>query len=198
MSNVPPSTITVPATPEPAKQGAPAWRWLIEWVAIIAIALLGALLIRTVLFQAYYIPSASMEPTLDLHDRILVNKLAYDFHSVRRGDVVVFSRDGLKGIDEGNIKDLVKRVIGLPGDTIQSTPDGKVEVNGAILKEPYLPAGTLTFNLTKQVIPPGHYWVMGDNRGDSADSRVFGPIPKKLIVGRAFVLIWPLSRLGTL
>src|SRR5581483_11386265 len=95
---------------------------------------------------------------------------------------------------EGDIKDLVKRVIGLPGETIQSTSDGHIEINGAALSESYLPPGTaLGPPIPKQVIPSGHYFVMGDNRTDSSDSRFFGPIARSQIIGRAFILIWPLS-----
>ena len=168
-------------------------RAVIEWGVIIAVALIGAVLIRTVLFQAFFIPSASMDPTLKVHDRILVNKLSYHMHPVHRGDIVVFKRSANMPLTEGNIKDLVKRVIGLPGETISSTPSGQIEINGQILQESYLPPGTALGQAIKsQVIPPGHYFVMGDNRTDSSDSRVFGPIAKHLIVGRAFILIWPI------
>jgi signal peptidase I len=102
-------------------------------------------------------------------------------------------------VSEGGIKDLVKRVIGLPGETIESTPDQRIEINGQILNEPYLPPGTaLGPPIPKQVIPAGHYFVMGDNRTDSSDSRFFGPVPRSYIVGRAFILIWPLSDFGLL
>ena len=169
-------------------------RSLIEWAVILGVALVGALLIRAVLFQAFFIPSASMDPTLKVHDRILVNKLSYHVHGVHRGDIVVFKRGKNFPISEGNIKDLVKRVIGLPGETIQSTPEGQVEINGQVLSEKYLPPGTqLGPPIPKTVIPAGHYFVMGDNRSDSQDSRFFGAIPGNLIVGRAFILIWPLS-----
>ena len=186
-----------PEQPAPEKKKSSPVRSIVEWGVILAVALLGALLIRTVLFQAFYIPSASMEPTLQLHDRILVNKLSYDLHPVHRGDIVVFKRSALKGIS-GPVNDLVKRVVGLPGETIQSTLDGHILINGKVLNEPYLPRGTPSYNLTQITIPAHHYFVMGDNRTDSADSRVFGPIDKSLIVGRAFVLIWPLNRLGFL
>jgi signal peptidase I len=212
------------AGPDPANQPSPppapgprahaakgsGMRSLVEWVVIIAIALVGAIVIRTVLFQAFFIPSASMTPTLKVHDRILVNKLSYDMHPVRRGDIVVFTRSpDMVGAD-GNIKDLVKRVIGLPGDTISTTPDGHIAINGKVLKESYLPAGTLPGPAitrttgclpgppTSCTIPAGHYFVMGDNRDDSSDSRVFGPIAKSQIVGRAFILIWPLPDFGLL
>jgi signal peptidase I len=95
------------------------------------------------------------------------------------------------------IKDLIKRVIGLPGETI-SGQNGAVYINGVLLKEPWLPKGVLTENVPTTKVPAGDYFVMGDNRGDSADSRVIGPISGKLIIGRAFILVWPLSRMGTL
>jgi signal peptidase I len=121
---------------------------------------------------------------------------------VHRGDIVVFS----KPLEQENFSDLVKRVIGLPGETISSV-DGYIDINGKTLKEPWLQPGVKTlpapgsvpFSLAKPYkIPAGEYYVMGDNRTHSADSRYFGPIPKSLIVGRAFVRIWPLSHLGGL
>jgi signal peptidase I len=174
-------------------------RTIIEWGVIIAVALIGALVIRTVLFQAFFIPSASMDPTLKVHDRILVNKLSYHMHPVHRGDVIVFKRTRGMPSTEGDIKDLVKRVIGLPGETIESTPDGHIKINGRTLTESYLPPGTaLGPPITKQVVPAGHYFVMGDNRTDSSDSRFFGTIARSSIIGRAFILIWPLSDFGFL
>jgi signal peptidase I len=185
-----------PPQPPPRKRKrlSKGWRAAIEWTVIVAVALIGALVIRTVLFQAFFIPSASMDPTLKVHDRILVNKLSYHLHPIHRGDIVVFKRFPGMPIADGEIKDLVKRVIGLPGETIQSTPDGHIEINGQILNEPYLPPGTqLGPPIPKQTIPAHAYFVMGDNRTDSSDSRFFGPVPRKYIVGRAFLLIWPLS-----
>jgi signal peptidase I len=188
---------------EPAPMGG-GMRSLVEWVVIIVVALVGALVIRTVLIQAFFIPSASMEPTLEVHDRILVNKLSYHLHPVHRGDIVVFKRSK-DMVGDGDIKDLVKRVIGLPGETISTSPDGDhLEINGKILNEPYLPAGINMGPIIGDapgcapsshndcVIPQGDYFVMGDNRDDSSDSRVFGPIEKSQIVGRAFILIWPI------
>jgi signal peptidase I len=109
---------------------------------------------------------------------------------VHRGDIVVF-----KGPEQaqGQVKDLIKRVIGLPGDTVEAH-DGKVFVNGKAINEPYLGPGITTGPLEPQKIPANHYWVMGDNRGNSKDSRFFGPIDKSLIIGRAFVRVWPVSR----
>jgi signal peptidase I len=186
-------------------------RSLVEWVVIIAVALAGAVVIRTVLFQAFFIPSASMNPTLKVHDRILVNKVSYDLHPIHRGDVVVFKRSPDMVGTEGQIKDLVKRVIGLPGETISTAPDGRIDINGQPLDESYLvpgipPGPAITRGRSclptgppnACTIPPGYYFVMGDNRDNSSDSRVFGPIPKRLVVGRAFVIIWPVPDLGLL
>lgn len=160
-------------------------------------ALLVALVIKTFLFQAFYIPSESMEPTLKPGDRVLVNKLSYDVHSIHRGDIVVFKRPPAEA---GNpaIKDLIKRVVGLPGETIEARNDGKVYINGKLLKESYLPAGTITSNLAPRVVPSGKYFVLGDNRSNSSDSRFIGAIPGSLIVGRAFIRVWPLSSIDLL
>jgi len=170
-------------------------RQAIEWAILVAGALIIAILIKTFLFQAFYIPSASMDPTLKVDDRVLVNKLSYHLHSVHRGDIVVFKAPPEERTEK--IKDLVKRVIGLPGDTIESR-DGQVYINDRRLKEPYLPKGTRTEDLPRTVIPAGHYFMMGDNRGASSDSRVFGPIARSTIIGRAFVKMWPFSRFGFL
>lgn len=161
-----------------------------EWVAILVGALVVALLVTRFLVQAFFIPSLSMAPTLEVHDRVLVNKLSYDLHDVNRGDVIVFERPPQEA--ESDIKDLIKRVVALPGDTIEAR-DGRLIINGAPLEEPYLDPGDTTTNVTPQTIPPGHVFVMGDNRNDSRDSRYFGPLSEDLIVGRAFVKVWPLS-----
>lgn len=181
-------------------------RSLVEWVAVIVGALVVALVVKTFLFQAFYIPSASMEPTLEKGDRVLVNKLSYELHDVNRGDVVVFELPEGEVASDG-IKDLIKRVIGLPGDTIESR-DGVVYVNDRRLDEPYLPAGTRTGDaqngnnpaIERQTVPDGTVFVMGDNRSNSHDSRYAdrGPIPIDSIVGRAFVLVWPPGDMGSL
>lgn len=171
-----------------------AARGLLEWVVILGVALVGAFLIRTFLIQAFFIPSDSMVPTLQRHDRVLVNKVSYDLHPVHRGDIVVFTHS--PGFDP-NIKDLIKRVVALPGETV-SGQNGHVYINGHQLNEPYLPPTTVTSDFPPRLIPPHDYWVMGDNRTNSADSRVFGPISRQQVVGRAFVLVWPLGRIGLL
>jgi signal peptidase I len=172
-------------------------RSAIEWAVLIGAALLIAIVIKTFLFQAFWIPSESMVPTLREDDRVLVNKLSYRLHDVNRGDIVVF--EAPEGANS-DIKDLVKRVIGLPGDTI-SFRNGHVQVNGRRLDEPYLPEGTVTEpknGVTSIDVPAGSIFVMGDNRGASKDSREFGPVDEDDIVGRVFVRIWPPSRIGFL
>jgi signal peptidase I len=173
-------------------------RNVIEWVLVIVGAILVAVLVRTFLVQAFRIPSESMSPTLEKGDRVIVNRLSYKLHDVNRGDIVVFSRPpGLPaGADQP--EDLIKRVIALPGETVQ-TKDGSIYIDNRKLNEPYLPKGTSSRDIdTPVTVPAGHVWVMGDNRANSADSRVFGPIDTDTIVGRAFLRIWPLNRLGTL
>jgi signal peptidase I len=173
-------------------------RQTIEWVLLIVGALAVALLIKAFLFQAFYIPSESMVPTLNKNDRVLVNKLSYKLHDVHRGDIVVFTAP--PG-EDSSIKDLVKRVIGLPGDKV-AFRDGTVYVNDKPLDEDYLPEGVVTTPICgvepEVTVPPDNYWVMGDNRTASSDSRCFGPIPEGHIVGRAFFKMWPLTDLGFL
>jgi signal peptidase I len=175
-----------------------------EWTLVIAGALAIALIVRAFLIAAFYIPSESMVPTLEKGDRVLVNKLSYKLHDIGRGDVVVFERP-----DSGpnpckpdyvwsknsDIKDLIKRVIGLPGDKVEAR-DGKMFVNDQQLVEPYLKVTTASFGPV--TVPAGCVFVMGDNRPFSQDSRFFGAIPEKVIVGRAFVRVWPVSHLGWL
>ena len=180
-------------------------RALVEWGIILVAVVLCTVLLRTFVVQSFYIPSGSMLPTLQLGDRIIVDKLSYRFHDPQRGDIVVFARPPL---EDQAYSDLVKRVIGLPGETI-SSKGGAVYINGKRLAEPWLPPGPQSatnalaggdshpqFDLPGPVkIPPGDYYVMGDNRQDSEDSRFFGPIPKSLIVGRAVAVVWPLGHI---
>lgn len=178
-----------PPSEEPTKSRS-AMKSLVEWVIVLGGALLVAFLVKTFLIQAFYIPSSSMERTLLIGDRVLVNKLSYEFGEIERGDIVVFERPPQ---DTGNpdIKDLIKRVVALPGETVEVRA-GQVMIDGRRLEEPYLQANDGA-TVEPQKIPPGHYWVMGDNRAQSKDSRFFGPIPDDLVVGRAFVRIWPVS-----
>ena len=170
-------------------------RSAVEWVVVIAAALAVALVIKTFLFQAFYIPSASMEPTLNIGDRVLVNKLSYRMHEVNRGDLVVFERPPAE--PETEIKDLIKRVVALPGEEVEGR-NGKVFVDGKALPEDYLQDDVFTTDFGPLFIPEDSVFVMGDNRSDSRDSRIFGPIPEDLIVGRAFIRVFPLGDLGFL
>lgn len=204
----PPGSTTEPdADATEAAKSARRKRAAIEWVVLIGAALIIALVIKTFLFQAFYIPSESMVPTLKVGDRVLVNKLSYDLHDVHRGDIVVF-RAPAEARSDG-IDDLVKRVIGLPGDTVTWRKDGQVYVNDKPLDEPYLPAGTRTTyegvpqgcvapadGVSGCKVPAGHLFMMGDNRTASRDSRYFGPIKESSIVGRVFVRIWPPGSIG--
>jgi signal peptidase I len=158
-------------------------------------ALIVALVIRAFFLAAFYIPSESMVPTLQKGDRVLVNKLSYKLHDVHRGDVVVFGRPPNE--PDNGIKDLIKRVIGLSGETIE-VRDCKVLINGQTLSESYVKSWTRTCTYPPHQIGKDEVFVMGDNRDDSQDSRYFGPIKESLIVGRAFVVVWPLTHLGWL
>jgi signal peptidase I len=161
--------------------------------------------LRTFVVQTFYIPSGSMEPTLKIGDRILVNKLSYHLHGVDRGDIVVFQRPANENCGGTPVNDLVKRVVGLPNETI-SVARGNVWINGHELKESWLPdvdsgvtgpgpATDAPYNLIRPYhIPSGEYFLMGDNRTQSCDSRFWGPIPKSLIVGKVVVRVWPLSQ----
>ena len=178
-----------PPSDQPSRSRS-AFKSFVEWVVVLGGALLVAFVVKTFLIQAFYIPSSSMESTLLIGDRVLVNKLSYRFGEVERGDILVFERPPQ---DTGNpdIKDLIKRVVALPGETVE-VRDGEVFINGQRLQEPYLHANDGA-TVEAQTVPADHYWVMGDNRGQSKDSRFFGPISDDLIVGRAFVRIWPIS-----
>jgi signal peptidase I len=154
----------------------------------------------------YSIPSGSMEPTLQVGDRIVVDKLSYHLHGVDRGNIIVFSTPPNERCAGPPVADLVKRVIGLPGETI-SLSGGRVYINGHVLPEPWLPAATQTetfpgpsgqpYSLHQPYrIPGGDIYVMGDNRSFSCDSRYWGPIRQSTIVGKVDLRIWPLSRLG--
>jgi len=197
----PPGSDSAPAQPAAVsrkQKQRSSTRNLMEWVVVIIGAVVVAILIKTFVVQAFRIPSESMTPTLEIGDRVMVNKLSYDAHDLNRGDVVVFNRP--PGLPSGpdDPKDLIKRVIGLPGDTVVAK-DGSMYVNDKRLEEPYLPETAKTYNLDDPVeIPEGEVWVMGDNRTNSEDSRAFGPIDTDSIVGRAFMVMWPLGRIGAL
>ncbi|MGA0878860.1 MAG: signal peptidase I [Ilumatobacteraceae bacterium] len=169
-----------------------------EWILVVVIAISAAFLIRTFMFQQYYIDGPSMQTTLMPRERVLVNKMSYRLHDVNRGDVIVFDR-----VQGNNHDDLIKRVIGLPGETVEIR-DCVVFVDGRLLEEPYLdPLQVAQTDLRQRCgdyvdmeprsVPDDHVLVMGDNRVQSFDGRAFGPIPIDKIRGRAFVAIWPSS-----
>ena len=183
----------------------------IEWLAVIVGALLVAFLIKTFLMQAYYIPSSSMTPALQVGDRVLVNKLSYEFGEVSRGDLVVFKRTEA---NTGNKTDLIKRVIATEGEVLEIS-GGEIFItekggkDRKLLVEPYLAEGVITQGFAFEglcpeseantcLIPENFIFVMGDNRSGSRDSRYFGPVNTDDIVGRAFIRIWPLGSLKLL
>lgn len=176
-----------------------AARSIAEWLFVVLGAVLAALLVKTFLFQAFRIPSESMVPTLEVGDRVLVNKLSYRLHDVNRGDVVVFTRPaGLQETGAAQPEDLIKRVVAVGGDTVVAR-EGVVYVNDQPIVEPYLPEGTATFRLDTPVkVPDGEVFVMGDNRENSQDSRFFGTVREDTIIGRAFVRMFPFSRFSSL
>jgi len=168
-----------------------------EWVAIVIIAVAVSFLIRTYVFQTFFIPSASMEPTLQLGDRLIVDKLSVDFGTINRGDIVVFKAPPAENCGLPKVTDLVKRVIGIPGDHLTSKGN-TIYVNGKPLKEAWThtePLGPAIGNVT---VPANQYFMMGDNHSDSCDSRSWGTVPRSDIIGKAFIRIWPLSRFGFL
>jgi signal peptidase I len=196
------------------------WR---ELLTIVVAAAVLTLLVKAFIVQVYRIPSASMENTLQIGDRVLVNKLVYHFRDIARGDVIVFSGQDSWGPDapppssdpvvrffDDVLSDIglhsdqtyyIKRVIGLPGDHVACCTDGKVTVNGVPLTETsYVYPGDAPSFSFSAVVPTGDLWVMGDHRGDSDDSRYHtgypggGAIPINQVVGRAFLIIWPPSQ----
>ena len=215
-----PPTLTADPPPEdarpPERPEKGFWR---ELPVLVAIALLIAILIKSFLIQAFYIPSPSMEPTLVRGDRVLVCRICVRVGDVSRGDVIVFAdpdpephaddgfvRDALRWLAEGvgvaqpEDEDFIKRVIGLPGDTVEIRR-GTVFVNGERLDEPYLDAREDTRSFARRVIPDGMLFVMGDNRLVSGDSRFEPPtgvglVPEDRVIGVAFVRVWPPSRWG--
>lgn len=170
-------------------------RSVVEWVAVIGGALLIALVLRTFVIGTYYIPSESMEPTLQVGDRVFVNQLSYRWGEVKRGQVIVFDRPGGPGSD--GIDVLIKRVIGIEGDVLEGR-DGIVYRNGEPAEEGYLPDGAFTSDFGPVTVGEDALWMMGDNRTNSEDSRVFGTIPVDSVVGRAFVIFWPPGDIGWL
>jgi signal peptidase I len=172
-------------------------RVVAEWMVILSLALGVALLVRHFVIQTFSIPSASMYPTLKVKDRLLVEKLAYQYRDVRRGEIIVFKTPkSVQVRNNDKIEDFVKRVVGLPGETVEIKAN-QVLINGKPLNEPYLPKGIVTTGDQRVIVPIDQYFVMGDNRGDSFDSRGWGTVPRSLIVGRVLFRVYPLTRMGS-
>ena len=161
--------------------------FLIQLLVILAVVF-G--FVRPFVMEAFWIPSGSMIPTLEIGDRVFVNKFIYRFTEPERGDIIVF-----ESVDNSD-EDLIKRVVGVPGDKI-AVRGGKLFVNGEPQKEPYTNKKLSDrSSYAKTTVPKNHVFVMGDNRANSADSRVFGPLPEKNIEGEAFLRFWPPDRIG--
>jgi signal peptidase I len=184
----------------------PAWRTLIDWAATICLALAFVLAFEAEVAKPYRIPSSSMEPTLHcakpgawceghFSDRVLVNRLSYRFASPKRGQIVVFDAPAKAAQVCGEGGTYVKRLIGLPGDRL-SERNGVMYVNGHKLAEPYLPKAYRDANTdTWPRIPAGHYFFMGDDRRHSCDSRSWGTVPRKSLIGPLLFTYWPPNRL---
>ena len=162
--------------------------WL--WVRDLLISAFASVLIITFLYQPVRVEGTSMLPRLQDQDRLFINKFAYRFESIQRGDVVVFLYPG------DHTKSYIKRVIALPGDRLR-IDHGTVYVNGIALDEPYVPTRFLDERSEPSMtIPKGRFWVMGDHRNISSDSRDFGPVPSTLIYGKAALVYWPMDQAG--
>lgn len=162
-------------------------RGLREAVETVVLSFVIALLVNTFVAQGTFVHGYSMEPNLSTDQRLMIEKVSYRVHAPRRGDIVVID------VDVSEVP-LIKRVIGLPGEVIEIR-DNRVHIDGELLEEPYLP-DVVQLDHGPVSIPAGHVFVMGDNRGASNDSRIFGPVPTSRIIGRAWISYWPLGDAG--
>lgn len=191
-------TTPVPA-PEKPKKGKAR-----ETLETLVVALVLAFVIRATIAQSFFIPSESMLPTLEINDRVLVEKLAYRFGAPHRGDIVVFKAPPRAVEASASLEGeaMIKRVIGLPGETI-AISNGKVTVDGKQLAEPYVAEAPVYpepdwegLGMPGGKVPEGTYFMMGDNRNNSADSHIWGPLPASDIIGHAVFRFWPPQRIG--
>jgi signal peptidase I len=183
------------------------WRVAIDWVVTIVGAVAIVLAIKQWVVNPYRIPSASMEPTLHcargesectarFSDRVLANRFIYRFTDPNRGDIVVFETPEDAREECGAGGTFVKRIVGLPGESWEMR-DGRVFINGSPLREPYVEAARTDGDTQPpERIPAEHYFVMGDNRGSSCDSRVWGPLPRSSLIGKVFAVYFPPRRIG--
>ena len=219
----PPGRDAPPPAPRPVRhsrnpvdrltRGLPdSWRVTIDWVVTIIGAVAIVLLVKAFVVNPYRIPSSSMEPTLHCarpetgcearySDRVLANRFLYHIRAPRRGEIIVFKTPPLAKVKCGAGGTFVKRLIGLPGDTVELRllrGDGYVYINGKRLKEPYIQkdrrAAVQSYGPTK--VPPGNYFMMGDNRNASCDSRMWGTVPRKNLIGKVFATYWPPNRIA--
>lgn len=168
-------------------------RAVIEWAVIVVVALVVSLVIRTFVFETYFVPSGSMIPTLQIGDRIIVDKLSVDFGTINTGDIVVFKAPADVAADCGDdVADLVKRVIGLPGETLTSKGN-TIYINGKALKENWPHTEPFGTAIKKITLKKNQYFMIGDNHLPSCDSRVWGTVPRSAIIGKVFLRVWPLS-----
>ena len=169
-------------------------RAVLEWGVLIVVVLIASLLVRVYVFQTFSIPSGSMEPTLMIGDRIVVDKLAVELGTIHVGDIIVFKAPPAVRQDCSDaVADLVKRVIGLPGDRLTSR-GSTIYVNGRALDEAWShwePLGSAIGHVT---VPAGRYFVMGDHHDNSCDSRTWGTVARADVIGKVFMRIWPISR----
>jgi signal peptidase I len=182
------------------------WDTIVDWVVTIAIAVAAVLAIKEWVVNPYRIPSSSMEPTLHCaepavgcqagaSDRVLANRFIYRFRDPERGDVVVFETPQEARRECGAGGTFVKRLIGLPGDTIGQR-SGILRVNGAPLEESYLNGGAPGQDFQQRTLGADQYFMMGDNRAESCDSRWWGPVSREDLIGPVFAVYWPPTRLG--
>jgi signal peptidase I len=182
------------------------WATVVDWVVTIAVAVAAVLAIKEWVVNPYRIPSSSMEPTLHCaepqpgcqagySDRVLANRFIYHFREPERGDVVVFEtpREAVARCGAGGT--FVKRLVGLPGDRLRQR-DGVLRVNGRPLREPYVNGGEAGRDFGPVRVPEGRYFMMGDNRPQSCDSREWGAVPRENLIGPVFAVYWPPQRIG--
>jgi signal peptidase I len=187
-------------------------RWFVEWFIVVVLALVTALLMRAFVFQTFFIPSGSMEPTLQIGDRIIVSKVSVELGTIHRGDILVFRRPPLEyqACPGPMESDLVKRVIGLPNEWLYSTkstiywsstrdgPWHAITKTWRTLGALKPTIGTSGTSATPIYVPSSDYYMIGDHQNDSCDSRYWGPLSRSLAVGKVVLRIWPLSRIGFL